>query len=192
MSQLRSIRIDGPRSRITIGRANSSHVVLSDPLVSRAHAVVERIGEQWLIRDLGSRNGTYVNGMRVGRATSLRAGDVVQVAETRLQVLSGTSDDSMQTQAPPTVPDARLSARESQVLGLVATGHTDREIAGRLDLSVKTVQKVLFGMSSRRFAVISRTGIAPRPGQRSPSQPPGHSCSSTRWKLPRSGKVVSW
>lgn len=104
MSQLRSIRIDGPRSRITIGRANSSHVVLSDPLVSRAHAVVERIGEQWLIRDLGSRNGTYVNGMRVGRATSLRAGDVVQVAETRLQVLSGTSDDSMQTQALPPCP----------------------------------------------------------------------------------------
>ena len=143
MSQLRSIRIDGPRSRITIGRANNSHVILSDPLVSRAHAVVERIGEQWLIRDLGSRNGTYVNGVRVGRATSLRAGDVVQVAETRLQVLSGTSDDSMQTQAPPTVPDARLSARESQVLGLVATGHTDREIAGRLDLSVKTVQSHL-------------------------------------------------
>jgi ABC-type multidrug transport system ATPase subunit/pSer/pThr/pTyr-binding forkhead associated (FHA) protein len=53
---------------ITIGRAPENDVVLADLLVSRRHAVLRRIGNQWELADVGSANGTYVNGARISRA----------------------------------------------------------------------------------------------------------------------------
>lgn len=52
---------------ITIGRAPENNVVLEDLLVSRRHALLRRSGQQWELIDLGSANGTYVNGARIGR-----------------------------------------------------------------------------------------------------------------------------
>src|SRR5687767_13049529 len=40
----------------------SAHITLADPAVSRVHAIFERVGTAWLLRDLDSRNGTRVNG----------------------------------------------------------------------------------------------------------------------------------
>jgi len=56
--------------------------------VSRQHAVVVRQGSAWLIRDLGSLNGTYVNGERVEEA-ALTQGDDVQIGRFRLVVFIG-------------------------------------------------------------------------------------------------------
>ncbi len=53
---------------IAIGRAPENNVVLSDLLVSRRHAQLRRSGNQWELVDLGSANGTYVNGVRINRA----------------------------------------------------------------------------------------------------------------------------
>jgi hypothetical protein len=47
---------------VEIGRQSSNDVVLSDPNVSRRHAQLRREGERWLLADLGSTNGTLVNG----------------------------------------------------------------------------------------------------------------------------------
>jgi hypothetical protein len=47
---------------VNIGRLSSNDVVLSDPNVSRRHAQLRREGERWIIQDLGSTNGTLVNG----------------------------------------------------------------------------------------------------------------------------------
>ena len=49
----------------TIGRAPSCHVVVPRPTVSRLHAIVEPEGPRWAIRDAGSANGTFVNGVRL-------------------------------------------------------------------------------------------------------------------------------
>ncbi len=51
----------------TIGRAPENNVVLQDLLVSRRHAVLRRSGQRWELVDLGSANGTYVNGARINR-----------------------------------------------------------------------------------------------------------------------------
>ena len=50
----------------TIGRSSDCQVVLSDPNVSRRHAEIRHIGEGYSLIDLGSTNGTEVNGQRVG------------------------------------------------------------------------------------------------------------------------------
>jgi len=64
---------------ITIGRLDDSDVSLADRLVSRRHALLEKDRGQWLIRDAGSRNGTFVNGKRISEPHVLRDGDVIQI-----------------------------------------------------------------------------------------------------------------
>src|SRR5437588_3042141 len=54
-----------PANRYTLGRAHTNSVVLQDDLSSREHAEITFAGGRWRIRDLGSRNGTHVNGSAV-------------------------------------------------------------------------------------------------------------------------------
>ncbi len=51
-----------------VGRGLECQVVLSDPLSSRVHAIIQRRDGAWFIRDAGSRNGTYVNGQKADEA----------------------------------------------------------------------------------------------------------------------------
>ena len=68
----------------TVGRGTDSAVFLDDITVSRAHAVFERRDDgSWFVRDVGSLNGTYVNGEQVDE-TKLAAGDEVQVGKFKL------------------------------------------------------------------------------------------------------------
>jgi Protein of unknown function (DUF3662)/FHA domain len=68
---------------VVLGRSSGSDVVVDDPNVSRRHAEIRRVGEGYSLVDLGSTNGTEVNGQRVGE-TSLMNGDVIGVGTTRL------------------------------------------------------------------------------------------------------------
>jgi pSer/pThr/pTyr-binding forkhead associated (FHA) protein len=71
------------RGTTTIGRHPDSHIFLDDVTVSRRHAEVERGGDTFTVSDLGSLNGTYVNGDRV-EERALRSGDEVQVGRFKL------------------------------------------------------------------------------------------------------------
>jgi pSer/pThr/pTyr-binding forkhead associated (FHA) protein len=66
-------RTDGIRH--LIGRAPSCDCVLPDDCVSRRHAEIWRESERWYMRDLGSRNGTRLNGLRVIERVEVRPGD---------------------------------------------------------------------------------------------------------------------
>jgi pSer/pThr/pTyr-binding forkhead associated (FHA) protein len=68
---------------ITVGRGGGCGIVLTaDQFVSTVHARVFRRGSDVFVEDLGSRNGTFVNGERVTAATKIRRGDRVQFGET--------------------------------------------------------------------------------------------------------------
>jgi predicted Zn finger-like uncharacterized protein len=67
------------RFQTTFGRRNAD-VLVDDPDVSRQHAVVERYDEKYLLKDLESTNGTYVNGQRV-TVTFLEEGDVIRMGK---------------------------------------------------------------------------------------------------------------
>ena len=74
---------DVEQTSCSIGRAHSNRVVLYDRRVSARHALIEGAGEDHTVRDLGSSNGTYVNGVLVTSA-ALRAGDALQLGDTEL------------------------------------------------------------------------------------------------------------
>lgn len=67
----------------TIGRHPESDIFLDDVTVSRRHAEFHRSGTVFLVRDVGSLNGTYVNRERIDQAT-LASGDEVQIGKFRL------------------------------------------------------------------------------------------------------------
>jgi pSer/pThr/pTyr-binding forkhead associated (FHA) protein len=70
---------------IEIGKASHNHIVLSDPTVSNTHAVLMARDGGYSIVDLGSRNGTFVNGERLGtHSHTLRHGDSIQLGQTVL------------------------------------------------------------------------------------------------------------
>ena len=66
----------------TIGREAGNEIVIEDPQVSRRHAQLTRQGASYLIEDIGSTNGTYVNGKRVTAPVLLSNGDMIGLADT--------------------------------------------------------------------------------------------------------------
>ncbi len=72
---------------LVVGRASGSDLVLEDRFLSRRHSRIFRRGEELLIEDLGSRNGTLVNGRPVRQATPLGPGDVIKISGSVLTVL---------------------------------------------------------------------------------------------------------
>lgn len=80
-------RRHAPGPGASIGRADCD-VVLADPDVSRRHAVIRAIDGALAVEDAGSKNGTFVNGRRIERATPLTAGDEVQFGNTIWRVES--------------------------------------------------------------------------------------------------------
>jgi DNA-binding CsgD family transcriptional regulator len=112
---------DGPKlvalegGRLTLGADPANDLALpADPTLSRLHASLERYGAGWCVRDLDSRNGTFVNGQRVWRERPLHPGDELRVGETRLVYRSDEPSDGKRTQA--SEPPPELTRREREVL----------------------------------------------------------------------------
>ena len=83
-----------PDGEAVIGRSRRCDVCLPDDGVSREHAKILSIGDQVWLLDLGSRNGTLVNGERVASRQQLRDGDKIQVGRTT--ILKFTYHDSLE------------------------------------------------------------------------------------------------
>lgn len=73
------------RDWVVIGRGRSADVVIAEPTISRAHAAIGYDGEEFFVEDLGSTNGTAVNGKREPRI-KLNSGDKIQLGKLLLQV----------------------------------------------------------------------------------------------------------
>ena len=66
-----------------LGRRETNEVFLDDPNISRVHAQIELLQDEYILTDLGSLNGTYVNGKRIHRAR-LNSGDQIKLGKTEL------------------------------------------------------------------------------------------------------------
>ena len=73
---------------VSVGRVPDNDIQLDDFTVSRQHAVLVRENQDWILRDLGSLNGTYVNNERVDECV-VRHGDAVQIGRFHLVAFFG-------------------------------------------------------------------------------------------------------
>jgi adenylate cyclase len=94
----------------SLGRSKDNNVVFISPKVSRRHALVHaQGGSEFSLVDLGSSNGTHLNGRRVIQPMSLQHGDVIQIGEQslifRLETAHASADQIYATEAQMTVRD---------------------------------------------------------------------------------------
>lgn len=71
-----------PNDQLTVGRSAGNDYVLADPEVSRRHMRIIRRDDGFAIEDIGSTNGTFVNGQRISHLTLLQDGDAIDLGDT--------------------------------------------------------------------------------------------------------------
>jgi pSer/pThr/pTyr-binding forkhead associated (FHA) protein len=117
--------LEGPC--MTIGRAVENDITIADPEASALHAALEQLPRAWCVRDLSSRNGTFVNGERVVTERPLRRGDEIRIGRSRLVYRPESGTIAVDPTATPLgVPD--LTRRERDVLLALFSGHVPDEV----------------------------------------------------------------
>jgi DNA-binding CsgD family transcriptional regulator len=131
-----------------LGRADNCDIRVVHTTVSRRHAEVWRGGDTLYIRDLDSRNGTFVNGLRVTESP-IQVGSDIHIGQVPLHVVRSIDNDSCsgedETALLSKSPDAlhkmlaSLSPGQIQVATLLLRGLGEKEVAEHLCLSRHTV-----------------------------------------------------
>ncbi len=94
---------DLPTTTVTLGKTPENQVIISDTAISRQHASIEPRDGQYLFKDLGSLNGSFLNGQRLGREeVALKDGDLIAIGRTRLTFRLGQVAKA--PEAPPRQP----------------------------------------------------------------------------------------
>lgn len=146
----RRLRVDRPA--LTLGRASTNDVFLPDRTLSRVHARIDRHDSGVVLTDLGSRNGTQVNGLRIEQPVRLGPGDRIVLGETAIEVsdasLSGTrvlidvaADRGERTMISTTGPVTRLrrpAAREVDDAAELKRLATSLQILNEVSLALLT------------------------------------------------------
>lgn len=146
----RLVLLDG--RRMTIGRGLENDIPIADPESSAVHAALEPLAGTWTVRDLTSRNGTFVNGERVLTERPLHRGDEIRIGRSRLVYRPESSTTAIDlTATPHGVPD--LTRRERDVLLALFNGRipdaafvepaSTREIATTLHVTDAAVKQHL-------------------------------------------------
>jgi hypothetical protein len=134
-----------PDKQILIGRSSDLDMVLVEDMVSRKHARIAMQAEQIWIEDLGSTNGTFVNGEKIKRAR-LKEGDRVLIGTSILKLIAGD--------APRDGMDAK---RELENVALARRTSQQRTMSGSIDEVPLPDLLQLFGTSKKSGVLVIRT-----------------------------------
>ncbi len=120
----------------TVGRSRYCTIVVDSPAASREHAAIQHTEGRLLLTDLNSRNGTLLNGNRVGQPTILQVGDKISIGSEELEVIETNNlpEDIVSTverqlshgTAPTDPPSTRNFERESTVPRSTDLGKTQK------------------------------------------------------------------
>lgn len=116
--------------QLTVGRDSTNDVVINDAEISRRHARLTFQGGKYILEDLGSTNGTFVNGQRLAGPRVLKAGEVVSFGEQIVLVYEASSFDPAATIASP-----RASAVPSVSRPVAPPPHPPADYAGSVPAS---------------------------------------------------------
>lgn len=87
------------QKEITLGRASTNSIVLEDNSVSRSHAVLQASGNGFTVRDIGSRNGTFLNNKKIQEETPVEHLDVIKLGIYTLRFLKEPTEEAFQLDA---------------------------------------------------------------------------------------------
>ena len=79
--------------KVTVGRAASADIPIPDTVISRVHVALFREGERWMIKDLGSTNGTWVKGKKINGDTELPPQTPVRIGNTLFELHESAQQD---------------------------------------------------------------------------------------------------
>ncbi|MGB9180504.1 MAG: SpoIIE family protein phosphatase [Pyrinomonadaceae bacterium] len=116
------------RLRITIGRSARNDLCIPDPFASRVHVEVRREGDQYVLQDLGSANGTLYDGQLVEGAVPLKSGGRIQIGETEIIFDDGLS--GMMSMGATMITDNNSTPAPEATFSLTST---DRTTSGLLE-----------------------------------------------------------
>ncbi|PYP89274.1 MAG: hypothetical protein DMF61_03400 [Blastocatellia bacterium AA13] len=124
-----------------LGKGPRNTIVLADPSVSTAHALITRDGDRFFISDLSSRNGTFVGTERVTERRQLRHGDVIILGRSKLTFRqAGYGDTAIITSSVETAPASAAPpplTEDSLAEALINAGRATREVIAHLRQSGK-------------------------------------------------------
>ncbi|MFZ9915128.1 MAG: FHA domain-containing protein, partial [Phycisphaerales bacterium] len=121
-------RIDLISDPVSVGRLPDNGIQFNDDGLSRQHCVFERTPEGWQIRDLGSRNGTKLNGSKV-TAGALASGDIVRVGTLEIRFVD--PEPAKPVAAPAAAAPSRAPARPGATIAATPTTQSPYEAALR-------------------------------------------------------------
>jgi serine phosphatase RsbU (regulator of sigma subunit) len=129
-----------PGHSYTIGRGPWNSVQLNSATASRNHARIAHRGGAWWVEDLGSHNGTTVNGVRVSGATELSPGDRVGIGQCDLSFREGTES----TPAPMIEPSATVGIQTMSLKGILESeeGLDTESVAAPSKVGPELLQKM--------------------------------------------------
>jgi pSer/pThr/pTyr-binding forkhead associated (FHA) protein len=151
---------------VVMGRGESCDVVLDDRHCSRNHAEIHRVGASFVLRDLGSTNGVFLNDVRVVADVELRPDDLIRMGESRIRFRLGGVDTRPVPTLPPsaasislaTTQDVRRSPRASAA-GLRAVGVSllvACAVLGGIAMLIMPGRRLSMGLSEPRNNIVSR------------------------------------
>jgi predicted component of type VI protein secretion system len=100
------------KDQFIIGRAKECNLRAGSEAISRRHCAITRSNGQWAVRDLGSRNGTHVNDVRIEQEVPLNAGDELRVGPLKFRVDPAAAAAPATMAIPPLAPPAEVKQRK--------------------------------------------------------------------------------
>ncbi len=143
---------------VVVGRATDATISIPDTSVSRKHVLLQKVADGWAASDMGSGNGTLVNGEPIAEETVLRNGDIITIGDTELsfvEVDAGTDRRSLPVRRSPDLPvrpsSSRIPVRSSRSVRMQAAVDPEAQ--------KKRKKILLFGGVALAVVVTSLIGI---------------------------------
>lgn len=150
MSQFQFVMRSGPHpgkvypidgAELTIGRDSSNAVAINDAEVSRKHAKMELRGSSYVIQDLGSTNGTFVNGNRTSGMQVLNPNDIVSFGENIVLMYEAISDPNATMISSAKAPRTAAAAKKPAPPPAAAPAYSGQVPAGPAPVAAAPAKK---------------------------------------------------
>jgi pSer/pThr/pTyr-binding forkhead associated (FHA) protein len=169
--------VEVPKGELTFGRAPSCNVVLASGLISKVHARLQRTGNQLVLQDLQSVNGTFVNATRVDSIVVLKNGDVISFAGARSVSVAIEGAAASPAAAPPAVADEPAFNQEWKTRFVWAPDELaliEAERAEAMQLAALRAPGVTDAAADKKAAAAAKppTPAAPKPPAVAAAKPP--------------------